>query len=168
MAHYTLIARINTGDGKFSFVNVQFSKNHRLIPIKAATYYLRPGNRGRRTPIKIGTTLNAAIAAQLNKVLPGYTGGERRRARSRQDSSIVRCVADLHGLKLPGSTLSAANRNVSASARPRSRSGWTSIGRIKPSRFASSRRAPYESGHLQTLEVSFETTEPSLASTRSP
>jgi hypothetical protein len=66
MAHYTLIARINTGDGKFPFVNVQFSKNHRLISIKGATYYLRPGNRGRRTPIKIGTALNAAIAAQLN------------------------------------------------------------------------------------------------------
>jgi hypothetical protein len=27
MAHYTLIARINTGDGRFPFVNVQFSKN---------------------------------------------------------------------------------------------------------------------------------------------
>ncbi|SRR5260370_33400336 len=66
MAHYTLIARINMGDGKFPFVNVQFSKNHRLIPIKGATYYLRPGNRGRRTPIKIGTALNAAIAAQLD------------------------------------------------------------------------------------------------------
>ena len=25
--HYTLIARINAGDGKFPFVNVQFSKN---------------------------------------------------------------------------------------------------------------------------------------------
>jgi len=34
MAHYTLIARINTGDGRFPFVNVQFSKNHRPIPIE--------------------------------------------------------------------------------------------------------------------------------------
>ena len=66
MAHYTLIARINTGDGKFPFVNVQFSRNHRPIPIEGATYYLRPGNRGSRTPIRIGKDLNAAIAALLN------------------------------------------------------------------------------------------------------
>jgi integrase len=66
MAHYTLIARINAGDGKFPYVNVQFSRNHRPIPIEGATYYLRPGSRGRRTPIRIGKDLNAAIAALLN------------------------------------------------------------------------------------------------------
>jgi integrase len=66
MAHYTLIARINAGDGKFPFVNVQFSRNHRPIPVEGATYYLRPGNRGSRTPIRIGKDLNAAIAALLN------------------------------------------------------------------------------------------------------
>ncbi len=66
MSHYTLIARINAGDGRFPFVNVQFSKNHRPIPIEGATYYLRPGNRGSRTPIRIGKDLNAAIAALLN------------------------------------------------------------------------------------------------------
>jgi site-specific recombinase XerD len=66
MAHYTLIARINAGDGKFPYVNVQFSKNHRPVPIEGATYYLRPGNRGRRTPIRIGKDLNAAFAALLN------------------------------------------------------------------------------------------------------
>ena len=60
MAHYTLIARINTGDGKFPFVNVQFSKNHRPIPIEGATYYLRPSSSGKRTPIKIGK--DAAVA----------------------------------------------------------------------------------------------------------
>ncbi len=54
MAHYTLIARINAGDGKFPFVNVQFSKNHRPIPIEGATYYLRPSNGGKRTPVRIG------------------------------------------------------------------------------------------------------------------
>jgi hypothetical protein len=54
MAHYTLIARINAGDGKFPFVNVPFSRNHPPIPIEGATYYLRPGNRGSRTPIGIG------------------------------------------------------------------------------------------------------------------
>lgn len=66
MAQYTLIARISAGNGKFPFVNVQFSKNHRPIPIEGATYYMRPGNRGRRTPIRIGRDLNAAIAALLN------------------------------------------------------------------------------------------------------
>jgi len=39
MARYTLIARINVGDGRFPFVNVQLSKNHRPIPIEGATYY---------------------------------------------------------------------------------------------------------------------------------
>ena len=38
MAHYTLIARMNTGDGRFPFVNVQFSKNHRPTAIEGATY----------------------------------------------------------------------------------------------------------------------------------
>ncbi len=66
MPHYTLIARINAGDGKFPFVKVQFTKNHRPIPIDGATYYLRPGNRGSRTPIRIGKDLNAAMAALLN------------------------------------------------------------------------------------------------------
>jgi hypothetical protein len=54
MAHYTLIPRINTGDGRFPFVNVQFSKNHRLTPIEGATYYLRPTSGGKRTPIRSG------------------------------------------------------------------------------------------------------------------
>ena len=38
MAHYSLIARIKSSDGKFPFINVQFSKNHRPIPIEGATY----------------------------------------------------------------------------------------------------------------------------------
>ncbi len=45
MAHYTLIARINAGDRESPYVNVQFSKNHRPIPIEGTTYYLRPGSR---------------------------------------------------------------------------------------------------------------------------
>ncbi len=65
MAHYTLIARINAGDGNFPFVNVQFSKNHRPIPIEGATYYLRPSNSGKRTPIKIGKDITAAHAARI-------------------------------------------------------------------------------------------------------
>jgi hypothetical protein len=32
MAHYALIARINAGNGRFPFVNVQFTKTHRPIP----------------------------------------------------------------------------------------------------------------------------------------
>jgi hypothetical protein len=65
MAHYTLIARINAGDGKFSFVNVQFSKNHRPIPIEGATYYLRPSTCGKRTPIKIGKDVGVAHTALI-------------------------------------------------------------------------------------------------------
>ena len=60
MAHYTLIAPINAGDGKFPFVSVQFSKNHRPIPIKGATYYLRPSGGDKRTPIKIGKDISLA------------------------------------------------------------------------------------------------------------
>jgi integrase len=63
--HYTLIARINAGGGKFPFVNVQFTKNHRPIPIEGATYYLRRSG-GTRTPLKIGKDLAAAHAALLN------------------------------------------------------------------------------------------------------
>lgn len=66
MANYTLIARINVGNGKFPFVNVQFSKNHRPIPIEGATYYLRPTSRGRRTPIRIGKDVALAHTAMIN------------------------------------------------------------------------------------------------------
>jgi integrase len=65
MAHYTLIARINAGNGKFPFVNVQFSKNHRPIAIGGATYYLRPTCSGKRTPIKIGKDVGAAHTALI-------------------------------------------------------------------------------------------------------
>src|SRR2546427_10581985 len=64
MAHYTLIARINTGNGKFPFVNVQFSKNHRPIPMEGATYYLRPSG-GNRTPSKKGKDVGEAHAALI-------------------------------------------------------------------------------------------------------
>src|SRR5260370_1595564 len=60
MANYTLIARINAGNGKFPFVSVQYSKNHRPIPIEGATYYLRPTSRGKRTPIRIGKDVAVA------------------------------------------------------------------------------------------------------------
>ena len=66
MAHFTLIARINAGNGRFPFVNVQFSKNHRPTPIEGATYYLRPTSGGKRTPIRIGKDLAAAQAAFLH------------------------------------------------------------------------------------------------------
>ncbi|MFZ1033636.1 MAG: site-specific integrase [Candidatus Acidiferrales bacterium] len=65
MAHYTLIARINAGNGKFPFVNVQFSKNHRPIPIEGATYYLRPTSRAKRTPIRIGKDVAVAHTAMI-------------------------------------------------------------------------------------------------------
>jgi integrase len=65
MAHYSLIARINAGGGKFPFVTVQFSKNHRPIPIEGATYYLRPSGGDRRTPIKIGRDISLAHTAMI-------------------------------------------------------------------------------------------------------
>jgi hypothetical protein len=65
MAHYTLIARINAGNGKFPFVNVQFSKNHRPVPIAGATYYLRPTSSGKRTPIHVGKDVAAAQTALI-------------------------------------------------------------------------------------------------------
>jgi integrase len=66
MARYALIARINAGNGKFPFVNVQFSKNHRPIPIEGATYYLRPTSRAKRTPIRIGKDVAVAHTAMIN------------------------------------------------------------------------------------------------------
>jgi len=65
MAQYTLIARINAGGGKFPFVNVRFSKNHRPIPIEGATYYLRPSTSGKRTPFKIGKDVTIAHTALI-------------------------------------------------------------------------------------------------------
>jgi integrase/recombinase XerD len=65
MAHHTLLARINSGDGKFPFVNVQFSKNHRPIPIENATYYLRRSSGEKRTPIPVGKDVCAAYTALI-------------------------------------------------------------------------------------------------------
>jgi hypothetical protein len=62
MPYFTLIARINTGEGRFPFVNVQFSKNHRPLPVEGATYFPRPTSGDRRTPIKIGKDVSTAIA----------------------------------------------------------------------------------------------------------
>jgi len=39
MAHYTLIARINAGNGKFPFVNVQFSKNRLCTRIRRGLHF---------------------------------------------------------------------------------------------------------------------------------
>lgn len=67
MGNYTLIARINAGNGKFPFVNVQFSKNHRLVPIEGATYYFRPTSGDKRTPIKIGKDVSLAHTALIRR-----------------------------------------------------------------------------------------------------
>jgi len=65
MANYTLIAPINASNGKFPFVSVQYSKNHRPIPIEGATCYLRPTSRGKRTPIRIGKGVAVAHTAMV-------------------------------------------------------------------------------------------------------
>ena len=94
MANYTLIARINAGNGKFPFVTVQFTKNHRPIPIAGATYYLRPCNRGSRTPpIRIGKDVNAAMAALLkaeNAQASGNVVAERAGSVSSASAIVLR------------------------------------------------------------------------------
>ena len=99
MAHYTLIARINTGDGKFPFVNVKFSKNHRPIPIEGATYYLRPSSSGKRTPIKIGKDATVAHTALIRMA----------------DGQPLECTAALHAAP-PSSIPTAATRTRVAEA----------------------------------------------------
>jgi hypothetical protein len=64
MAHYTLIARINAGDGKFPFVNVQFSKNHRPIPIEGANLLPAPEQR------RLGTAPSSRIFVSRKLKLP--------------------------------------------------------------------------------------------------
>jgi hypothetical protein len=65
MAHVSLLARTNDGSGKFPFVKVQFTKNHRPIAIEGATYYLRASG-GDRRPIRVGRDIDVAYAALHN------------------------------------------------------------------------------------------------------
>ena len=99
MAHYTLIARINTGDGKFPFVTVKLSKNHRPIPIEGATYYLRPRSSGKRTPIKIGKDATVAHTALMRMA----------------NGQPLECIAALHAAP-PSSIPTAAPRTRVAEA----------------------------------------------------
>ena len=75
MPHFTLVARINAGDGRFPFIPVKFANNHRPIPIEGATYYLRP-SCGNRKPINVGKDVTAAHTALINmeagKTLEGF------------------------------------------------------------------------------------------------
>ena len=112
MANYTLVARINTGDGKFPFVTVQFTKNHRPIPIAGATYYLRPCNRGSRTPVKIGKDVNAAMAALLKtEHAPGSGNVVAERAGSVSSASAL----------MPRKTVAEAAREYIERSREKSR-----------------------------------------------
>lgn len=101
MAHYTLVARINSGDGKFPFVNVQFSKNHRPIPIERATYYLRPSSSGKRTPIKIGKDVAVAHTALIRM----------------EDGPPLECIAALHAGPPSSIPTAAPRRRVAEAAR---------------------------------------------------
>jgi hypothetical protein len=101
MAQYTLIARINAGDGKFPFVNVQFSKNHRPIPIERATYYLRPSNSGKRTPIRIGKDVAVAHTALIRM----------------EDGQPLECIAALHAGPPSSIPTAALRRRVVEAAR---------------------------------------------------
>jgi len=67
MAHYTLIARINAGNGRFPFVNVQFTKTHRPIPRRSrcnVTLGRKPEKR------KCPEGLHRVNTAFTNAVLP--------------------------------------------------------------------------------------------------
>jgi len=101
MAQYTLIARINAGDGEFPFVNVQFSKNHRPIPIERATYYLRPSNSGKRTPIRIGKDVAVAHTALIRM----------------EDGQPLECIAALHAGPPSSIRTAALRRRVVEAAR---------------------------------------------------
>jgi len=101
MAHYTLIARISKGDGRFPFVNVQFSKNHRPIPIEGATYYLRPSSSGKRTPIKIGKDVSVAHTALIRM----------------EDGQPLECIAALHAGPASSIPAAAPRKRVAEAAR---------------------------------------------------
>jgi len=101
MAHYTLIARINAGDGKFPFFNVQFSKNHRPIPVERATYYLRPSGSGKRTPIKIGKDVAVAHTALIRM----------------EDGQPLECIAAFHAGPPSSIPTAAPRRRVAEAAR---------------------------------------------------
>jgi len=101
MTHYTLIARINTGDGKFPFVNVQFSKNHRPIPMEGATYYLRPSSSGKRTPIKIGKDVAVAHTSLIRM----------------EDGQPLECIAALYAGPPSSIPTAAPRKRVAEAAR---------------------------------------------------
>jgi integrase len=101
MAHYTLITRISTGDCRFPFVNVQFSKNHRPIPIEGATYYLRPSSSGKRTPIKIGKDVSVAHTALIRM----------------EDGQPLECIAALHAGPASSIPVAAPRKRVAEAAR---------------------------------------------------
>ena len=89
-----VIACINAGDGQFPSVNLQFSKNHRPIPIEGATYYLPPGSSGTRTPIKIGKDAGVAhtslIGIEDRRPTPSNARGSSRPARGYIEIGVAR------------------------------------------------------------------------------
>src|SRR5216683_1327737 len=101
IAHYTLLSSHNAGDGKFPFVNVQFSKNHRPIPIERAIYYLRSSNSGKRTPIRIGKDVAVAHTALIRM----------------EDGQPLECIAALHAGTPSSIPTAALRRRVAESAR---------------------------------------------------
>jgi len=93
MTHVTLLARINAGSGKFPFVTVKFSKNHRPVVVENSTYYLRRSN-GDRTPIIVRKDLEAAFAAMLNFDKQGSANGFAARAAVRPIAASRPSIAE--------------------------------------------------------------------------
>ena len=89
MAHHTPIARINTGDGRFPFGNLQFSKNHGPIPIEGATYDLRPSSGGKRTSQPPQFTCVRRTQSPIDTALASTTQTGSLSPRPRSFSSVA-------------------------------------------------------------------------------
>jgi hypothetical protein len=91
MAHYTLIARINAGDGKFPFVSVQFSKNHRPIPIEGAIAVIR---------MEDGRSFDtlAALRAELSSSVPAAPPRKTAAEAAREYIEPI-CSSEVHDIR---------------------------------------------------------------------
>ena len=104
MANYTLIARINAGNGKFPFVNVQFTKNHRPIPIAGATYYPGDPRRFKSCPFSVCSRwLLRLRAAPKQHHLQATQTCSRPTVRARPQ-----CLLEIIGQPPPADTAAAA------------------------------------------------------------
>ncbi len=86
MAHYTLIARINTGDGKFPFVNVQF------MPVRNPVHFLAVNLRI-PSPQLFVLLLDSPVQATLVRGAFGATNAGASRSDSIEKKRVGAQVA---------------------------------------------------------------------------